>query len=50
MFNEFEGYVNPDLKAFLDYDGPNLSAEIGDAWKDVELEMKKDSEGVFVVK
>lgn len=43
---QFEGYVDPNLAQFLDYDGPNLSAEIGDEWKEIEL--KPNKKRVFV--
>ena len=35
---QFEGYVDPALKQFLDYEGPDMSAEIGDEYKEIELE------------
>ena len=43
---QFEGYVEPELKQFLEYEGPDLSAEIGDEYK--ELELMQNSEGSYV--
>lgn len=37
---------DPNLAQFLDYDGPNLSTEIGDEWKEIELKLNK--KGIFV--
>ncbi|KFZ27708.1 MAG: hypothetical protein KQ78_00018 [Candidatus Izimaplasma bacterium HR2] len=43
---QFEGYIDPNLAQFLVYDGPNLSTEIGDKWKEIEL--KSNKKGVIV--
>ena len=45
---QFEGYVDPELVQFLDYTGPDLSAEIGDEYKDAVIEMVENKDGVFV--
>lgn len=39
--------IDPELAQFLFYDGPNLSAEIGDEYKDVEIELVKGDDGVY---
>lgn len=47
---EFEGYVDPELKQFLEYHDEDLSANIGDEYKDLEVEMVKDGADSYVSK
>jgi hypothetical protein len=48
---EFEGHVEPELKQFLEYDGADLSANIGESYKEgVVIEMVKDGADSYVSK
>ena len=47
---QFEGYVAPELKQFLEYDAEDLSTSIGDEYKDLEVEMVKDGADSYVAK